>query len=64
MRTAWYRSVTATALIGKTYAQKINPDESPVVVARRLTKKFYFARRGGKDDFNRPLSYPPLPKWM
>ena len=41
--------------IGKTYAQKINPDESPVVVARRLTKKFYFARRGGKDDFNRPL---------
>jgi hypothetical protein len=48
----------------KQYTKKINPDESPVVAARRLCKQFYFARRGGKNDFNRPLNYPPLPKWM
>jgi hypothetical protein len=42
----------------KDYARKIGPDEIPVVVARRLTKQFYLARRG-KDrlDFNRPLHY-------
>ena len=49
----------------KDYARKIGPDEIPVVVARRLTRQFYLARRG-KDrlDFNRPLNYHPPPKWM
>ena len=42
---------------GKAYSRKIGMDV-PVVVARRLTKEFYLARRG-KDrlDFNRPLHY-------
>jgi uncharacterized protein YxjI len=43
---------------GKVYSRKLNPDESPVVIARRLTKEFHSARRG-KDrlDFNRALHY-------
>jgi hypothetical protein len=50
----------------KQYTKKINPDESPVVIARRLTKQFYFARRGGKNlkGFDGPIPYKPLPKWM
>jgi hypothetical protein len=49
----------------KGYTKKIGPDENPVVIARRLTKQFYLARRGGdRLDFSRPLNYPPLPKWM
>ena len=49
----------------KDYARKIGPDENPVVVARRLTKQFYLARRG-KDrlDFKRHIHYPKLQPWM
>ena len=50
----------------KDYTKKISPDENPVVVARRLTRQFYFARRGGKNlkGFDGPIAYPSLPKWM
>jgi hypothetical protein len=50
----------------KNYSKTITPDESPVVVARRLTKQFYFARRGGKNlkGFDGPIPYKPLPPWM
>ena len=50
----------------KNYTKKISPDENPVVVARRLTRQFYFARRGGKNlkGFDRPINYPKLPPWM
>jgi hypothetical protein len=43
---------------GRAYAQKVNPDENPLVIARRLTKQFALARRGNdRFDFNRPLHY-------
>jgi hypothetical protein len=43
---------------GRTYGQKVNPDEDPLVIARRLTKQFDLARRGNdRFDFNRPLYY-------
>jgi hypothetical protein len=48
----------------KAYSKKIEPSDNPLTIARRLTKQFYFTRRGGKNDFNRPLDYPPLPPWM
>ena len=48
----------------KNYSKKINSDENPLIIARRLTRQLYFARRGGKNDFNRPLHYPKLPPWM
>jgi hypothetical protein len=43
---------------GKVYSRKLNPEENPVVVARRLVKDFYLSRRADTlKDFNRPLHY-------
>jgi hypothetical protein len=43
---------------GKVCSQTVGPGDNPLIIARRLTKQFYLARRG-KDrlDFNRPLHY-------
>ena len=50
----------------KGYSQAVGPGDNPLIIARRLTKRFYFARRGGKNlkGFDGPIPYKPLPKWM
>jgi hypothetical protein len=48
---------------GKVYAKKIEPSDNPLIIARRMTKDFYLARRN-RDSFSKPINYPPLPGWM
>ena len=49
----------------KNYAQKIGPGENPRLIAARMTKQFYLARRGKSvNGFDGPIAYPPLPEWM
>jgi hypothetical protein len=50
----------------KQYTKKINPDESPVVAARRPASSSTLRVAAGKNlkGFDGPIAYRPLPKWM
>ena len=46
---------------GERITQKLQRDDDPTVIAKRLTLQIYRSRRGdGMADFNRPLNYRPL----
>ena len=44
---------------GEKITHKLQPDDDPRVIAKRLTLRIHRASRGdGMADFNRPLVYP------
>ena len=45
---------------GNAYSQKLQKEDNPRVIARRLLKQRWRDRNGDKSNFNRPIHYPKV----